>query len=609
MRTVWHSALDSMARWQAAVVAIGLLCAPGAVQAAVPTTTSIEGTLFSSGGGPAADGNYNVVFSIYKDASGGTAVYSEGPVAVAVKGGLFTHQIGSKTALTPAALAALPTAFLGLKIDQDAELPRQPINSTPFALRAGVAEGVDCTGCIAEKALDPNILKDYTKTAAMTAVAKSGNYADLTGAPTIPVVSAAGKSGNYADLLNLPTLANVAKTGNYADLIGAPVLGKVATTNKYADLTGLPTLAALNTACGTNLVVKGIKADGTLDCATGGGGPIEVKNLPADGIDEISNGMIFNQFNDTFSGATGTKIPDQNPIGISDTIVYPDIGLSQKLTVTLDVSNSDISGLTISLFDPAGVEYVLYKKGATGTAVKTSYPAPTAPVSGDLATWIGKNPKGKWILKVVDTAFLNNTVDGAINSWSITSQTLSSKKIAVAGNMLVSGNATVTGDVTGANISTSRGYRQVVWENDQLDMTSTSWATGRSMVYAKQRADTVLIIDHTEGFNIRGYYGWTGAGYRVLIDGAECTVPGRIELTFAHYSPTINIHSGDTIATHAICKATTAGPIGAGNHTIQAQGRRSYGDGNAWGPYWSYNLSNDGNRIARLGVGEIQDNQ
>ncbi len=445
MRLAWHKARLGSARLKAACVALGLMAVPCAAQAAVPTTTSIEGTLFSSGGGPAADGNYNVVFSIYKDASGGAAVYSEGPVAVALKGGLFTYQIGSKTALTATTLAGLPTAFLGVKIDQDAELPRQPINSTPFSLRAGVAEGVDCTGCVAEKALDPNILKDYTKTAAMTAVAKSGNYADLIGAPSIPVVSAAGKSGNYADLLNLPTLANVAKTGNYADLIGAPALGKVATTNKYADLTGLPTLAAINTACGTNLVVKGIKADGTLDCAAGGGGPVEVKNLPADGIDEISNGLIFNQFNDTFSGAAGTKILDNSPIGVSDTIDYPDIGLSQKLTVTLDISNSDISTLTISLFDPAGVEYVLYKKGASGTAVKTSYPSPTTPVSGDLTTWVGKNPKGKWILKVVDTGYLNNGVDGAINSWSITSQTLSSKKIAVAGNMLVAGTLAVTG--------------------------------------------------------------------------------------------------------------------------------------------------------------------
>jgi len=154
------------------------------------------------------------------------------------------------------------------------------------------------------------------------------------------------------------------------------------------------------------------------------------------------------------------------------------------------------------------------------------------------------------------------------------------------------------------------GYKQQVWHNNQIDMTGGGWNTGRSITFSKQRADTVLIIDHQEMFNIRGYYGWTAGAYRVLIDGAECSNPGKIQQEWAHYSPnSTNIHSGDTIAVHAICKATTSGAIGAGSHTIVAQGRRSYGDGNSWGPYWSYDLSGNGYPTARMGVGEIPDNQ
>jgi len=382
------------------------------------------------------------VFSIYKDASGGSAVYVEGPVAVAVKGGLFTHQIGSKTALTAAALAGLPTAFLGMKIDSDAELPRLPINSTPFALRAGLAEGVDCTGCIAAQQLDPNILKDFTKTADLPAVSKSGKYADLIGAPAIPVVSAAGKSGSYADLTD------------------APVLGKVATSNKYSDLTGLPTLAAVNSACGSNLVVKGIKADGSLDCVAAGGGTIDVKNLPADGIDEISNGLIWNQFNDTVNGKLNLVIDDNKPTGTSDVIAFPNIGIAQKLTVNIDIKNSDVSSLSIKLFDPNGVQYdlcgvekitvdgalVIKTPCGTGTTFKASFPAPKATEKGDLTTWIGKNLAGNWSITVIDSKFLDNITDGTVN-WSITLQTLSNKKIAIAGDLTVAGSLSVAGSV------------------------------------------------------------------------------------------------------------------------------------------------------------------
>jgi subtilisin-like proprotein convertase family protein len=438
-------------------MAVAAVLATSGAAWAVPNQVSLEGALMSSGGSAAPDGTYNVVFGIYKDAAGGNPVWSEGPVAVAVKNGLFAYAIGTKTPLTPVALANLSTSYLGIKVESDAELPRQQVLSTAYALRAGVAEGVDCSGCIAAAALDPSVLAPYAKTtdlaayaktASLKAVATSGAYADLTG---LPVLAAVATSGKYSDLTGGPDLTPYAKTaslkavattGAFADLSGAPVLSKVATSGSFVDLSNVPVAAKLGAACGTGLVMKGIKVDGTYDCAAGASGPVEVKNLPADGIDEISNGLIFNQFNDSFAGATGTKIPDNNPQGVTDIINYPDIGFSQKLTVTIDVSNSNIAGLTLSLVDPDGVKYVLYAKGSAGVAVKTSYPLPTAPVSGDLTTWVGKNPKGAWKLTAVDSEFLNNTFDGAINSWSITSQTLSSKKIAVAGDLGVAGNLT-----------------------------------------------------------------------------------------------------------------------------------------------------------------------
>jgi subtilisin-like proprotein convertase family protein len=476
MRLAWHKSLNGRGRWQGALVAAALMAVPFAAQAAVPSTMSVEGSLYSSGGGPAADGNYNIVFSLYKDAVGGNPVYAEGPVIVSVKGGLFSYILGSKTPLTASALANLPTAFLGIKIESDPELSRQQLSSSPYALRAAAAESVDCSGCITAGNLDPNVLGAYAKTSSLSKVATSGAYADLTGSPTLAKVAT---SGAFADLTGGPdlsayaklaNLAKVASSGAYADLTGAPDLtayakatdlgaytktaglAKVALTGQYADLAGEPTVTlAFGSSCGTGLAVKGIKSDGTLDCVAAGSGPVDPKNLPADGIDEISNKLIYNQFVDTVPGGTGIGIPDNNPVGVSDTITFPDIGTAQKLTVSVDISNSDLSKLSVSVFDPNNIEYVLYDKGSTGGTLVTSYPDPTPTVKGDLTTWIGKNPVGKWYLKVVDSGFKNNAIDGAINKWSINLSTLSSKKIAIAGNLIVAGDVTVAGKLTTNN--------------------------------------------------------------------------------------------------------------------------------------------------------------
>jgi len=418
--------------------------------------------------------------------------------------------------------------------------------------------------------------------------------------------------------------------------------------------------------CDAGKVLTGLNADGTLVCSTF---TITPAGLPNDGIDEISNGLLKNQFTYVNAGKPNLAIPDYNLGGVSDTITVPNnLGLAQKLTVTVNISKQ-FSGIekefTVKLVDPNNKEYILHDKTSTlsGATLTTTWPEPTKTISGDLTTWIGKNPgegtnTGKWMLTAIDNFFDvgNGKSDGAIVSWSINVQVVSNSQVQVNGNLIVNGTLTgsgglsITGDMVidgkltvnkatalkaGLDMSTTKianlgaptaaadattkayvdagsmiGYKQAMWENNQLDMSSTSWSTGRSISYTKQRADTVLVVEHYEMFNIRGYYGWTEAGHRILIDGAECTNPGRIEQHWAHYSPSSHdIHQGDTIAVRAICKATSAGPIGAGSHTIVAQGQRSYQSGNSWGPYWSYNMGGSGYRTARMGVGEIPDNQ
>jgi subtilisin-like proprotein convertase family protein len=414
----------------ALVLAVALFAWPTPQAFAVPATVAVEGFLNSTGGGAAPDGDYAVGVGLYAAELGGQAVWSEGPLTVTAKGGHFSFALGTQKPLNPATLADASSLWLGVTIGSDPELPRKPLHAVPFAVRAGVASGLACSGCVTAGHLDPQVLAPYAKAADLSKVSKSGAYADLSGAPT---------------------LAAVAKTGAYADLEGKPTFAAIATTGAYGDLDGLPVLAKVGAACGTGLVMRGILADGAYDCVSG---TVDASKLPGDGLNEISAGSLTNEFADVFASAkTPVAIPDNSPVGISDVIEIPDLGVTQGLTITAEVSNSDMSSVKITLIDPNADKFVLWDKSAKGTVVKTSWPAPTKTLSGDLATWVGKNPKGKWYLEVIDTGFVNNTLDGAIQSWSITSKTVSSKKVQVKGDLVV--DKSVTADTLAASALTA----------------------------------------------------------------------------------------------------------------------------------------------------------
>ncbi len=118
------------------------------VRAGVPSGVQVEGLLTSSGGGPAADGKYALTFALFGAAEGGQAVWSEGPVDVEVKNGQFSHVAGSVQPLTPTVLAGLQTAWLSVQVGPDPALPRKSLASVPYSLRAAMAEGLDCSGCV-----------------------------------------------------------------------------------------------------------------------------------------------------------------------------------------------------------------------------------------------------------------------------------------------------------------------------------------------------------------------------------------------------------------------------------------------------------------------------
>jgi subtilisin-like proprotein convertase family protein len=173
---------------------------------------------------------------------------------------------------------------------------------------------------------------------------------------------------------------------------------------------------------------------------------LDATALPPDGLAVVSNGILTNVFPSIFASATAPKaVPDNDPFGILDDITVPDKGVVTALTVAVDISNSDTTGLKVTLLDPSNAPYVLYNGGVAGTSLKASYPDVQKPLSGDLGAWVGKNPKGKWRLQVVDTKAGPGGNDGQINAWSVSVKTLSSDTVQVKGDLVVDGGLSVGG--------------------------------------------------------------------------------------------------------------------------------------------------------------------
>jgi cysteine-rich repeat protein len=363
------------------VVALGLFFAVPALS--IPSTIRAQGSLLAVGGVPVADGPYILNFGIYDSAQGGQALWSEGPLQVAVTGGVFDVALGT---LSPLDANTLPTGdqlWLGVAVGLDPELPRQPLASVPFATRASVATvatALQCSGCVTLAQIDPAVFGSFVQKGSLADVAVTGKYADLSGAPIVP---------------------NVGE------------------------------------ACGSGLVMAGIKADGTYDCVPGSP-EIKADTLPKDGLDEISNGLLANEFNEVIASAnTPVAIADNNPVGISDVIDVPDLGTAESVSVSVELTNSDTSKLKVTLIDPNQAEYVLWDNGQQQQGINSTWPDPSPLLQGDLSTWVGGNPKGKWYLQIKDTGFLNNGDDGAIVSWSVNVKVFSSQKVGLGGALIL----------------------------------------------------------------------------------------------------------------------------------------------------------------------------
>ena len=425
--------------------------------AAVGGTINVNGALKSKGGTVVVDGDYKLSFGLYGTSTTTTAAWTEGPLTVSVQGGQFSVSLGDTKPIDPAVLGQLGTAWIGVTVGSDPELPRQRIDSAPFALVAGTAQGLSCSGCVGADALANGSISaaklglNYAGSSV-----KGGAALDLSCTGCVSVSELA-----FDGDVDLAGNSIKAKNGTFA---GDVVAKTVTATTLVGDGSKITGLALPNGKCKAGEVMIGIAADGAIQCGSSG-------NLPPDGLDEVSNGLLSNQFVDSVGAKVkDVPIPDKTGSDANSVLEFPDIGIAQKLTVTVQLTNTDFSGVRVRLLPPDDkkVGYTLCDPCAaddTAKELKLTLP-PTKPASGDLSTWVGSNPKGSWNLVVTDSAFCvpqkpgndklcdtTNKTDGAIVDWSIEIQTLSTKKVATsAGTTLVAGGPVQLADLDPATV-------------------------------------------------------------------------------------------------------------------------------------------------------------
>ena len=120
-----------------------------------------------------------------------------------------------------------------------------------------------------------------------TLPAKSAGFlkSDSAGTLTWSALSTVATSGRYADLSGAPVLATVATTGSYNDLSGKPTLATVATSGSYTDLSSKPTTFAPPIASSSVLggikIGTGLSIDASTGVVTASGGGSGSYTLPA----------------------------------------------------------------------------------------------------------------------------------------------------------------------------------------------------------------------------------------------------------------------------------------------------------------------------------------
>lgn len=404
--------------------ALSLLAWPATPQAAVPVQVAVEGALLSSSGVPAADGNYKLTFALYASANAVDPTWSE-QASLPLAKGRFVHALGSVTPLTPDHVSAATGGWLGVRVESDAELPRQPLRSVSTALRAAVAEGLACTGCVAANAIGFAYAGAATKGGPALDLACSGCVAveemKFDGDIDLGGHSLKGKNALFSGDITAKTVTAAALVGDGSALTGVKVAGG---------------------SCKQGEIVTGVQTDGSVVCGAGAGSS-----------NSALGGMMTTVFTESAKVAgLPAPIPDNTgALGLAQA-VFGKAGVAMTIAVEIALTNTDLSTVAVVLLPPDDkkVGYTICDpcgdKDAKSLNLKLD--ASSKLKLGSLATAIGKPLDGTWTLQVLDTSYcvvqapgnasicdVANKGDGKITAFTVSGTVTSSQSVKVGGTL------------------------------------------------------------------------------------------------------------------------------------------------------------------------------
>ncbi len=250
-------------RWGSLIFLVLAAAWPTAARA-VPLQVNVQGVLFDETG-ETVEGATTISIRLYGSEAATDPLWQPAAALdVLCEAGVFNALVPAEAGEAEAFAAVFADGgprWIGIAPAGASELsPRIPVVSVPYALVAAraatadvaeVAHGIDCLGCVPAAALDPAVqtlfwayngadsgLTATTYQAAIDELADlvTALRADLTALQaTVAGLAPVARSGDYADLTGTPDLQPFARTAE---------LAPVALSNAYADLDGLPDLCA-----------------------------------------------------------------------------------------------------------------------------------------------------------------------------------------------------------------------------------------------------------------------------------------------------------------------------------------------------------------------------
>ncbi len=389
------------------VLLVILALFPCSLFAQTNTTLQYQGSLFDSQGAPVTT-NKTITFRLFNDAEtgeSGDALWTE-TLAVDIAEGFFTVPLGSVNAFDESTFRETEL-WLELEIDSETLSPRQPVAAVPWARRAFSVEGkVEATSITSEGSVTvggSEVINASGQWVGSTQTATDLNCSGCVDTSEVSFnVCIADESGNAA-------YADEAGTATMLDCMGCVVASQLA--DDYT----------------TAVEVEAMIGD-----------------LPADGLSEVSNGILDNVLSQTHHATDVPKtITDHFPAGINSTIAIPTTGTIRSVSVAVDITHTDIGELQIKLFPPVGGVITLHDQGQTSMSdLSTTYPTETVPAAGSFDNLMGTSPNGNWTLQIIDDV---ENLEGILNTWAVNIEYISDIDITLDGNLNVTGNLDITG--------------------------------------------------------------------------------------------------------------------------------------------------------------------